>query len=125
MGSISWGRGECPTCEILRIELDHARREKQLLLEALVERVKPNEVAEIQASPQDEPLRPISMGRNSPHKIRAQMIRENDEQLLNLMKNSKKEMAEARQAQIESVGEDTKKEEIELLERNILGVKNG
>lgn len=131
MGSIRdwWFRRSdeivCRTCEVLQIELDHARREKQLLLETLIEQRKPREVTPNEPVEEQE-LKPIKLGRSHiPHKVRSQMIRENDLQLLEIMKKNKMEMAEARLAQVqtEAVAEDTKKEEIELLERNIFGVK--
>lgn len=116
---------ECRSCEILQIELDHARREKALLLEALIEKVRP--VVELPPSEEEvKNLKPISVGRQHiSHRIRNQMIRESDNQLLKLMQDSKREMAEARSAAQEKVSDEpaVSSDAVAKLERNILGVK--
>ena len=116
----------CPTCEVLKMELAFARDEKALLLEKLLDSYKPP--VDIKISQPDEAesnLRPITIGKKHiPHQVRQQIIRQNDEALLTTMRNSQREMAEARSRSKEVISDESPvtKEAVAELERDVLGV---
>lgn len=100
---------ECKTCEVLKLELDRVIREKEMLLNKLLE-------PKVEARPPvvlEETPKPISLGRRHiPAIVRQQMMEQNDKRTLELMQKHKKELAESKtevtieELEKEVIGED-------------------
>lgn len=114
----------CKTCEVLKIELEHARDERRLLLEQILILSRPAPpVAEPVAQENQEAMKPIHTGRKHvPFQVRQQMMIDHDQQMLGIMLEKKKEMMKPKDIKLEDPTPDSAREAIDMLERDVLGV---
>jgi hypothetical protein len=91
---------QCKTCEVLRVELDYARRQNEILLGRLLstpvrEETPPVKEESIQA------VGPSGGRRFIPHAVQQQMAAKEDAKSLELMIQKRKEMEAVKLAQLE------------------------
>lgn len=88
----------CKSCETLRAELDHVRREKNILLERLLN-PKTDTPVSVNETTELKPIKP--QFRYIPHAVRQQMMENEDRKTLDIMQKKQKEIADAKMAQLE------------------------
>ena len=102
-----WFGLSCRSCEILERELDRVNREKEILLNRLLE---PKEVISAPVITEETP-KPISLGRRHiPAIVRQQMMEQNDRRTLELMQKHKKELTESKNIEVTKEVEELEKE---------------
>lgn len=88
----------CPTCEVLRFQLDESNRERRELLQKFLERDKPEQTT----APAKEDMQPIRP-QFTPWRVRQQMLEAEDRKQAQLLKEKQKEMADSRKPSIEAL----------------------
>lgn len=102
----------CPTCEVLRFQLDESNRERRELLQKFLEKDKPESV-----TPAKEDLQPIRP-QFTPWRVRQQMLEAEDRKQAQLLKEKQREMAEAKSPHVAN-REAARVENINELEKEL------
>lgn len=79
----------CPTCEVLRLQLDESNRERKQLLQQLLDRDKPQLPVETKEE-EPQPIRPLF----TPWRVRQQILEAEDKKAAQLLADKAKEIAE-------------------------------
>lgn len=88
----------CPTCEVLRFQLDESNRERRDLLQKFLERDRPESTSSVKIE-ELQPIRP----QFTPWRVRQQILEAEDRKQAQLLREKQKEMSEARKPNIEEL----------------------